>query len=107
MQEYRVIPPAEVQLPKFAPGHDQRSPEIGVRALKFGHVAIVAGQSKVLNYFWSVAGTRTRISLPPIGHTRRIVPTFGFGPFQNGWRKNSTPLRTESFPRNDKCIGIS
>ena len=46
---------------------------------------------------FSRPGTRTRISLPPIGQTRRIVPIRGFGPFQNGSRKNSTPLRTASW----------
>jgi hypothetical protein len=42
-------------------------------------------------------GTQSRICFPPIGHTRRIVPAFGFGPFQNGSRKNSRPFRTASW----------
>jgi hypothetical protein len=28
-------------------------------------------------------GTHTWISFLPIGHNRKIVPGFGFGPFQN------------------------
>jgi hypothetical protein len=38
--------------------------------------------------------SRTRRSSPPIGTIRSTVPGFGFGPFQNGSRKNSTALRT-------------
>ena len=68
-----------------------------MRALDVGHMPLIAGadeSSQLL--FGRPAGTRTWISWPPIGHTRRIVPALGFGPFQNGSRKNSTHLRTAS-----------
>jgi hypothetical protein len=95
--EDRMILASKVQLLHFPDGDQKRTSKFRVRALKFGHMAIVAGRPKVLNYFFTFAGTRTRISSPPIGHKRRIVPAIGFGPFQNGSRKNSTPFRTASW----------
>jgi hypothetical protein len=51
MHENQMVPPTEVQLPQFSPAKDQRRPEIGVGALKVGHMASVAGWPTVVNLF--------------------------------------------------------
>jgi hypothetical protein len=53
--------------------------------------------SPITRRVYNLGLDETRISFPAIEQSRNTIPAFGFGPFQNGSRKNATALRTASW----------